>query len=849
MPGSPRFSRKKKSASEEPEDYFSHKVAKNSIPEDDEVSHLSTPALPTFQSLGGLALPTNEEPMDAESSDPVTSKRRIRANSVERDANAFLENHIKYAEDLVNIDEDSEDGESNEAIKSDKANIEPENDQKEQKRKVEFYDSDSSSTKTHEKIQDKDPAAEPDEAESTNSDLNETGFMSRVLNFKHSNTFSLVPGMSNFRKHKKNDEEQQQKEFEMDCLGETSTKSMDSDEERERINEEVSEILKSHTTKLGRFFKKTPKNSTASPSISKSSSKSSLNDLFYASFDPSRAAAIDHDERDEEMQDRLESDEYVPPPAKVQDGVLASIMKMYNLPSTNASSLTVADDPEQHLSPTGTSHKRNASGGSLFSEMPEFKSTKKPHKSDMNLNILETSATNKKKMMRKKLEAKITVHLANLLQKKNFILKMCTAFMLFGAPTHRLEEYMVMTSRVLEIDGQFMYFPGCMVVAFNDPTTKTTEMQLLRTKEGVSLSKLHEAHKIYKAVIHDLMGVEDASKKLDGLMESKPLYPPWLCVLIYAFGSSMVCPFAFNGNWVDMPVCFAIGLCVGTLQFYISPRSSMYSNVFEVAASIVVSFLARALGLIDNGKLFCFSALVQGSLALILPGFIILTGSLELQSRNIVTGSVRMFYAIIYSLFLSFGITIGAALYGWIDKSAISTTTCYKASLSPYYRFLFVPMFSLALSLLNQANWRQLPIMTAISCAGYVISYFSSLHFTNSSEFTSALAAMIIGICGNLYSRIYKGLAISAMLPAIFVQVPSGIAGQGSLLAGVQSANQIVSKVNGTETTTAAAPTSDNSLSFGFSMIQVAIGISVGLFTASILVYPFGKKKTALFTL
>jgi uncharacterized membrane protein YjjB (DUF3815 family) len=45
-------------------------------------------------------------------------------------------------------------------------------------------------------------------------------------------------------------------------------------------------------------------------------------------------------------------------------------------------------------------------------------------------------------------------------------------------------------------------------------------------------------------------------------------------------------------------------------------------------------------------------------------------GSLELASKNIMSGSVRMVYAIIYSLFLGFGITIGSDLFYVMDPSA-----------------------------------------------------------------------------------------------------------------------------------------------------------------------------------
>lgn len=483
-------------------------------------------------------------------------------------------------------------------------------------------------------------------------------------------------------------------------------------------------------------------------------------------------------------------------------------------------------------------------GGNL----PSFQNAKpKNPRKTTNVKVPKFHKKSKNKLAQ---QLRITVHIADFLQRQRFILRMCKALMLFGAPTHRLEEYMTMTSRVLEIDGQFMYFPGCMIVAFGDATTRTSEVHLIRCAQGLNLSKLSDTHKIYKDVIHDMAGVEESAVKLEELLKRKNLYNPWICVFLYGLGSSMVAPFAFGAGWYDIPICFLVGLCVGYLQYFVSSKSNLYSSVFEVSASIVVSFIARGLGSIagGSGDLFCFGAIAQGSLALILPGYIILCGSLELQSRNLVAGAVRMFYAIIYSLFLGFGITLGAALYGWVDKNSTSVSICPTGhNMDPKWRILFIPMYSMCLGLINQARWRQLPVQIFISSCGYLATYFAGKHFLNVTEFTAAIGAFIVGILGNMYSRIWKGMAVSAMLPAIFVQVPSGIASQSTLLTGIATANQITNST--ASSASQETSNSTNTLLFGATMVEVSIGISVGLFAAALVVYPFGKKRTGLFTL
>lgn len=578
-------------------------------------------------------------------------------------------------------------------------------------------------------------------------------------------------------------------------------------------------------------------------------------------------------------------DDYIAPPKQVHAGVLSSLLKLYQNPGASKSSLSfnsssntmIADEQFDDggygsknvsqndftqlknnikLGPKRLANKfkkkldQQKGGRDSDDEDEDEDAAKLPSFQNARPKAPKNPSTNrlgKKLKKNKDQKLRITVHIADILQRQRFIIRICRALMMYGAPTHRLEEYMVMTSRVLEIDGQFVYFPGTMLIAFGDAATRTSEVHLVRCAQGLNLSKLSDTHKIYKDVIHDLTSVEEATKKLEDLLRRRNQYPPWMSVFLYALGSACVCTFGFGGGWLDVPISFGVGSIVGYLQFFVSSKSHLYSSVFEVTSSIVVSFVARGIGSANSGKIFCFGAIAQGSLALILPGYIILCGSLELQSKNIVAGSVRMFYAIIYSLFLGFGITLGAALYGWVDLNATDQAQCSSDhEIDHKWRILFVPLFTTCLGLINQARFRQLPVMLFISCTAYVGTYFAGKHFQNVTEFTAAIGSFIIGILGNMYSRIGRGMAVSAMLPAIFVQVPSGIASKSTLLAGVDTANRIT---NSTRESVGDAETSSSSLSFGATMVEVSIGISVGLFAAALVVYPFGKRRTSLFTL
>lgn len=473
--------------------------------------------------------------------------------------------------------------------------------------------------------------------------------------------------------------------------------------------------------------------------------------------------------------------------------------------------------------------------------------------------MMAAGKSGKSKKSKKHLNDHIAARIASIITRQRYLMTLCRAMMRFGAPSHRLEEYMSLTAQVLDLHAQFLYLPGTMIMSFDDLATRTTEVKLVRVAQGVDLARLEDTQNIYKNLVHDKITVDEAITELDDVINRPAKYPTWLVVLCYGFASVAVGPFAFEARPIDMPITFFLGCLLGILQLVFSPRSSLYSNVFEVLATILTSFLARAFGSIRNGVVdgaqqyyFCFSSMAQSSIALILPGFLVLSSSLELQSHQIIPGSIRMVYAIIYSLFLGYGITVGTTIYGLMDPKANPNTTCSGQLIgdNPYVqRFPFVAIYVVFLVIINQGKWKQVPVMILIAEAGYIVNYFSNLKLESNPELANTLGAFAIGVLGNLYSRIWHGHAATAILPAIFVLVPSGLASQGSLVSGVQSASEIRANITGDYSSSATASSADSSVySMGYGMIQVAIGITVGLFLSAVVIYPLGKRRTGLFS-
>ncbi|KAJ9605333.1 hypothetical protein H2200_009990 [Cladophialophora chaetospira] len=465
-------------------------------------------------------------------------------------------------------------------------------------------------------------------------------------------------------------------------------------------------------------------------------------------------------------------------------------------------------------------------------------------------------------------EERVVSDLAEIIACRKYLKKLARTLMAVGAPTHRLEEYMKTSARALNIDCDCLYQPGSMLVSINDRFTMTTEVTLVRESGGVDLGKFKDVFEVYKLVIHGKYTAEEGTRDIDEIMSTRGAHPLALRIFAYGIAAISVGPFAFSARPVDFAPNFILGCILGSLQLILVPKSEQFAHVFEVLAAVIIAFVSRGLGSIyhNDTPVFCFSAIAQSSIALILPGYTVLCAALELQSKSLVSGSVRLVYAIIYSLFLGFGILIGSVLMGVALQQAQSDVTCpiptwWNDSQDGvkliYVRFIWVPIFAICLAIINQAKWGQMGIMTLIACVGYQFNFWISRKLANNIQVANAIGAFAIGTMANFYSRFFHGLAAAAMLPAIFVQVPSGLAASGSLVAGITSADQITG--NATDVTvvnngTAGFQNSANVYSgtifnVGYGMVQVAIGISVGLYLSALIVYPFGKRsRSGLFS-
>ncbi|GAA5868733.1 hypothetical protein JCM8547_005359 [Rhodosporidiobolus lusitaniae] len=163
--------------------------------------------------------------------------------------------------------------------------------------------------------------------------------------------------------------------------------------------------------------------------------------------------------------------------------------------------------------------------------------------------------------------------IADILGRREVIIKLARAFMIFGAPYHRLEARILAAARVLELPYCVaMYLSNLMLINLADPATRTSG---IKQPSGLDFGKLMTAYYVYNKTIRDKLSVS----------------PP---------------------NFFDMLAAIPhSGLLVLTQVFL--ARNTLYSSLFEIFVCVINSAMAVAL---SYTKQFCYYSISAGSVVI-----------------------------------------------------------------------------------------------------------------------------------------------------------------------------------------------------------------------------------------
>ncbi|KAJ2555376.1 pheromone-regulated protein prm10 [Coemansia sp. RSA 1933] len=424
---------------------------------------------------------------------------------------------------------------------------------------------------------------------------------------------------------------------------------------------------------------------------------------------------------------------------------------------------------------------------------------------------------------------RILAQLADIFNRQNFLLVASRALMAFGAPLHRLEANLIAIALNLDVEATFAALPGIILITFGDEDTRSSETYVVRAASGYDMHRLGRTNRVIRRVLKSRISVGQGVRNLERILATPPIYPWWIMIADYVLCSFFICPLFWKGSWTDAGVSAMIGLIVGLLQL-LAGRFANYANLFEISSAFIVSFVASLLQ-----DYICFGPVSFSGVVMLLPGLALTTSIIEMASRNMISGTVRLVFAMSRCFFLGYGISVGSTLGTRVlgrnsDTDLLSSDnmgTCING-LSKFWWFLLLPAVALCLNVSISAHWRQWPMMTFSACLAYTVSYFAGLS-TALAPLAPAIAAFAMGLFGNILASFSNHRsAVEPILGGVQVLVPGSL-GLKTVLAFITN--------SGT-----------SSGSFLYNIFSTSLSIATGLFLSSMVVFPNRKKRVGLMT-
>ncbi|KAJ2845208.1 pheromone-regulated protein prm10, partial [Coemansia erecta] len=264
-----------------------------------------------------------------------------------------------------------------------------------------------------------------------------------------------------------------------------------------------------------------------------------------------------------------------------------------------------------------------------------------------------------------------------LLLHQRFMVLVSKAMMMYGSPLHHLEDNLRRLAQLLDLEMTASAIPGLVLLSFDDSVTHTSETKLIRCSNGWDMHRLDQTNQLLRCVVHGKTQVKQAALELESIMTAAPIYAWYWQVLNWGVISWSLCLVCFGGSWEDSGISLALGLVAGIMSMA-AGKFRGYTNFFEVSVSVLAGILSAALA-----NWGCFGATSLSATVVLLPGLVMTTGVIELSSRHMIAGTVRIFYALLLAFIIAYGLLIGVEIYNKmagrpvLDGSLLDLTQCH----------------------------------------------------------------------------------------------------------------------------------------------------------------------------
>jgi uncharacterized membrane protein YjjP (DUF1212 family) len=347
-------------------------------------------------------------------------------------------------------------------------------------------------------------------------------------------------------------------------------------------------------------------------------------------------------------------------------------------------------------------------------------------------------------------------------QKYKFIVQLGKALHTYGVPSYKSQMYLSEIAEKKGIKGSYMDTPTWINYVFYEEDDHTYNYVECIPPGELNLGALSRIVEITNNVLSNKISFAEAKSEIENIRTAPLGYGKLIEMFAFMTSAGSFC-IILDTSWVSAFLAFILGAIVYVIT-QISIKSGYVRSTLESLVAFTVTIITGLLAL--KFEQINISMTILASIIVFIPGLSITTALEEITSRSLVSGTAKLFDALVSLFKQFFGVVLGLA------------TLSIFVNLEPNHVINDVPnwvdypaIILLATSLMPVFRVRP---KDALFC---VMAGFASYHTTIFFDFTGILLSIFIGtivavMVSKLFSKVTKSPQLVYLVPGIIMLVP-----------------------------------------------------------------------------
>lgn len=350
----------------------------------------------------------------------------------------------------------------------------------------------------------------------------------------------------------------------------------------------------------------------------------------------------------------------------------------------------------------------------------------------------------------------------NIPDQYRFIVQLGKALHTYGVPSYRSQVYLSEIAGKKGIKGSFMDTPTWINYVFYEEDEHTYNYIECVPPGELNLGALSRVVEITNNVLDNKIEFAEAKVEIEKIKTERLGYS-WFIELMAFITAGSAFSVVLDTNWMSAVTAGISGAVVYFLT-RIAGRFTYVRSVLEAlvafAATIITGLMSLKFPQVN------VSMTILASIIVFIPGLSITTALEEITSRSLVSGTAKLFDALVSLFKQFFGVVLGLHLLGLF----VDLQQNYVESFFPFWvDFLAIAILASGLLFVFKVRPKDL----LFGAAAGIASYFTTLLLGDLGLMMSIFMGTIVAVMvSNLFSRITRSPKLVFLVPGIVMLVP-----------------------------------------------------------------------------